>query len=206
MVCYENSIVYKLCCNDLNITEIYVGSTCNFLRRKQAHRGNCNNENSKEYNKKVYKFIRENGGFENWSMIQIEECNVKNKRELEQKERYNIEQLKAILNCHLPYKNEIEMKESRNKYNNEYYINNKEHIKEQTKQYCIDNKKKISDYYNLNREFINEKKKKYRLINKMKISDERKEKISCECGIIINKSGLSKHKKSIKHMTYINSL
>ena len=31
---YENSVVYKLCCDDPEITDIYVGSTCNFKVRK----------------------------------------------------------------------------------------------------------------------------------------------------------------------------
>ena len=58
MVNYNNSIIYKLCCKDTNITDIYVGSTTNFYRRKQDHKQQCNNTNSKEYNKNAYQFIR----------------------------------------------------------------------------------------------------------------------------------------------------
>lgn len=176
MVNYEKSVIYKLCCNDLNITEIYIGSTTNFLRRKQAHRDNCNNDNSKEYNKKVYKLARETGGFDNWSMIQIEQYNAKDKRDLEQRERYYIEQLKATLNCYIPGRTQ-----------KEHYIDNKEIIKEQKKKYYIDNKEKIKKYYNNNKEKL-------------------QAKIQCECGCIVNKSSLTRHKKSIKHIAYLNTL
>ena len=61
---YENGLIYKLCCKDANITDIYVGSTTNFKQRKKEHKADCHNENNKNYNRPVYKFIRENGG--NW--------------------------------------------------------------------------------------------------------------------------------------------
>ena len=80
---YNNSLIYKLCCKDPSIEEIYVGSTTNFKQRKTSHKKSCNNENNKGYNLKVYKFIRDNGGFENWSMIQIEPYSCETKRELE---------------------------------------------------------------------------------------------------------------------------
>ena len=86
MVNYNNSTIYKLCCKDISIKEIYIGSTTNFNRRKQQHKSNCNNS---DYN--VYQFIRNNGNWQNWSMIEIENINVNNKRKLETKEREYIE-------------------------------------------------------------------------------------------------------------------
>ncbi len=68
---YENAIVYKLCCDDPEITDIYVGSTCNFKVRKWKHKSDCANENSKRYNSYVYQFIREHGGWDAWSMILV---------------------------------------------------------------------------------------------------------------------------------------
>jgi hypothetical protein len=35
---YEKAVVYKLCCDDPEITDIYVGSTCNFKVRKWNHK------------------------------------------------------------------------------------------------------------------------------------------------------------------------
>ena len=53
-------------------------------------------------------------------------------------------------------------------------------------------------YYEKNKE----KKKEYYQKNKEKL----KEKITCECGSIVSKSVLARHKKSQKHINYLNSL
>ena len=42
--------------------------------------------------------------------------------------------------------------------------------------------------------------------NKNKIKEKRKEKITCECGSIVLKFGLTKHKKTMKHINYFNTL
>jgi len=69
---YSKTIIYKIVCNDLNITDVYVGHTTNFIKRKAHHKSNCVNPIFKSYNFKIYNIIRQNGGFENWSMIEIE--------------------------------------------------------------------------------------------------------------------------------------
>ena len=76
---YSNSTIYKLCCKDTSIKDIYIGSTTNFRQRKSQHKNCCNNENNKHYNYRLYKFIRENGGFDNWEMFMIEEFKCENK-------------------------------------------------------------------------------------------------------------------------------
>ena len=78
---YSNTIIYKLACNDETIKDIYVGHTTNFTQRKYAHKINCNNEKSSNYKLKVYEFIRNNGGWKNWEMIEICSINCKNKLE-----------------------------------------------------------------------------------------------------------------------------
>jgi len=123
MVNYNNSHIYKLCCKDTDITDIYIGSTINFRNRKCRHKSNCNNINSKKHNYKVYQFIREHGGWENWTMILIEKVNVNCKLELHQKERYYIEELKPSLNKQLPLR-------TKNEYDKGYYNDNKEKITE----------------------------------------------------------------------------
>ena len=67
MIDYVKTIIYKICCNDETIKECYVGHTTNFKQRKIEHKFACCNENSKSYNCKVYSFIRDNGGFNNWT-------------------------------------------------------------------------------------------------------------------------------------------
>ena len=41
---FSNSCIYKISCKDTTITECYVGSTCDFKRRKIDHKSYCNNE------------------------------------------------------------------------------------------------------------------------------------------------------------------
>ena len=50
---YTESMIYKLCCKDTTIEEIYIGSTTNFNRRKAEHKQVCNNTNKYGYNIKV---------------------------------------------------------------------------------------------------------------------------------------------------------
>ena len=78
-------IVYKIYCRDYSITEFYVGSSVNFKARKYAHKSNCNNIKRREYNYKVYRYIRENGGFDNWDFEILLEPEVENKKELKLK-------------------------------------------------------------------------------------------------------------------------
>ena len=54
---YTNTIIYKLCCNDPSISEIYIGHTTNFTQRKNSHKSCCTNN----FDTKVYNFIKNNG-------------------------------------------------------------------------------------------------------------------------------------------------
>ena len=65
--------IYKICCDDCP-DFVYVGSTKSFRHRKYQHKCCCNKENSAKYNRKLYTTIRENGGWDNWRMVIIEEC------------------------------------------------------------------------------------------------------------------------------------
>ena len=73
--------VYKLCCNDPEIKEIYVGSTKNLRVRKNKHKYSCTNENDKKHKLNVYQFIRANGGFSNFDIIQLERFEFNTKYE-----------------------------------------------------------------------------------------------------------------------------
>jgi len=136
---YSNSCVYSICCNDINIKDCYVGSTTNLIKRKRHHKDDCNNENSKAYNINVYKFIRDNGGWDNWVVVLIEsypEC--KSKKELHKFERYHMELLEATLNSRIPGRTLKEWRnnnsEKNKEYDKEYRRNNAEKIKERKKE------------------------------------------------------------------------
>jgi hypothetical protein len=117
---YSKTIIYKLCCKDLEIKDIYIGSTTDFTKRKYAHKYNCNIEGTKSYNIKVYQIIRANKGWENWSMIQIEPFPCENKREAECRERYWYETLNANMNSNKICLSDKERKD----YFKGYYENN----------------------------------------------------------------------------------
>ena len=99
---YQNAMIYKLVCNDLNISDIYIGSTVSFRRRKYAHKQCCNNPNSKKYNLKVYKFIRDNSGWDNWDMVLVANTPCNSKLELAKHERHYYEELNPTLNSYCP--------------------------------------------------------------------------------------------------------
>lgn len=193
---YSNTSIYKLCCKDINITEIYIGHTTCMRRRKCSHKSRCNNEKNKDYNFNVYQFIRANGGFDNWDMIEIERYNAVDGYDATKRERYWIEELKANLNMVIPTRTEKEYYESNKeiikKNSKKYYENNKEHCIEINKKYNENNKEKIKEYL-----------KKYHENNKEHLkqlySEKRKEKIACECGCVVCKYNLHRHIQSKKH-------
>ena len=59
---YSHTIIYKICCKDISINDIYVGHTTNFIQRKTQHKTSCYNINGKKYKQYVYEIIRNNGG------------------------------------------------------------------------------------------------------------------------------------------------
>ena len=132
--CYNNGIIYKLCCRDTAIKDIYVGSTCSFRQRKSQHKHSCNTENHRDYNTYVYKFIRENGEWDNWDMIEIKKFSCETKRELETEERAVLEMLGGTLNKQIPSRS-----------TKEHYQANKEQIKKNTKEHYQANKKEINE-------------------------------------------------------------
>jgi hypothetical protein len=165
---YSKTIIYKIVCNDLNITDVYVGSTTDFTRRKTAHKHCCNSEKSKSYNYKVYQTIRCNGGWDNFTMIEIEKYNCNDSNEAHARERYYLELLNAKLNTVIPTRTHKEYKED-----------NKEAYKEYYKKYKEDNKEAYKEYYKKyredNKEAYKEYTKKYKEDNKEKIKQYNKQ-------------------------------
>ena len=45
---YSNTIIYKIVCIDLNIKDLYIGSTTDSYNRKSNHKSKCNLENNKK--------------------------------------------------------------------------------------------------------------------------------------------------------------
>jgi len=108
---YSNSCVYAIVCKNENIQDMYVGSTSNFEQRKCDHKKDCNNSNRKSYNLKVYKFIRDNGEFDNFKFEILEEVCCENKQELIKRERFYVESLEPSLNIQVPSRSKKEYRE-----------------------------------------------------------------------------------------------
>jgi hypothetical protein len=97
---YSNTIIYKIYCIDDTIVDTYVGHTTNFYVRKYQHKNACNNLKNVL---KIYKIIRENGGWDNWNMIEIAKYNCNDSTEARIKEQLHYEELKSTLNSCPPY-------------------------------------------------------------------------------------------------------
>jgi hypothetical protein len=106
---YSKIVMYRIVCNDITITDTYVGCTTNFEKRKYNHRSLAKEPTNKRkeyakyagkqsYERALYQKIRENGGWENWSMIKIEDYPCKDRYEAEKRERELMEQYKVTLN------------------------------------------------------------------------------------------------------------
>lgn len=183
---YSAVSFYKICCLDPSIPDIYVGHTTNFTRRKCTHKSSCNTETSIGYNIYVYKFIRDNGGWNNWTMLELCNRSCENKHDAERIERGYIEDLKASLNKQIPTRTDPEYgkkyredhREELLEKNKKYYEDHREELLEYQKKYYEEhheeriktNKKYKEDHH----EELREKKKKYYEENKDKLNERKR--------------------------------
>lgn len=230
---YSKTIIYKICCKDPNITDIYIGHTTNFIKRKNNHKTMCYNINNNVY---IYTFIRSCGGWDNWSMIPLEEFNCNNNIEALIRERYWIDLLKPKLNCIYPITSKEEKKSQKKNWYEEKkdyvlekakknYEENKEEKIEYQKEYAQENKEKISEYQKeyieKNKEKLKEQKKEYRAIhkeasakaqkdwreaNKERLKEKRNQIIQCECEHSYKFGNKNKHFKSKIHLLYYEKI
>lgn len=184
---YKNTVIYKIVCNNLNVKDCYVGHTTDFIRRKYKHKENCNNPNNLKYNFKIYEIIRENGGWENWNMIEIEKYICEDENEARMRERYWYEILQPKLNSFVPIKTDSENKQ----YHKNYRDTHKENNKEYQKNYQLENKEKIK-----------QQRKEYFQNSKNILL----EPIICECGKKYTKIHYNRHCETIKHQKYLKNI
>ena len=109
---------------------LYIGSTTNLKNRNYAHKTKCNNPNDKEYNKPLYKFIRDNGGLDNFIMVELVSEEVETKQEALELERTYINLLKPTLNKCRPIITIDERKEYEKIYSKNWYEANREKHKQ----------------------------------------------------------------------------
>ena len=138
---YKKCVIYTIKSGE----GLYVGSTCNFNQRKYKHKSSLNNENDKNYNLKLYKTIRENGG--EWSIQPHAEFPCKSKMEMCIEEERVRQELKADLNSNSCFLTEDERLKYQKDYKKDYYINNKEAIAVKDKNKYIKNKEKLTEKF-----------------------------------------------------------
>ena len=163
----------------------YVGSSCNMKHRRRTHKNSCNNPNAKEYNYKVYKTIREHGGWCEFQIVELgtaEQLTLVESRIIE--ERYRIE-LKASMNT------------------NRCSIT-KDGIKERNKQYAVDNADKMKEWRVNNFERKQEYDKKYQTENAERIKAYNREKYDCVCGGKYTYNNKTNHINTTIHQNYLS--
>lgn len=195
---WENGCIYMLRHkDDVELENIYIGSTTNFRGRKYEHKSSCNNQNYNHYNQPKYQYIRDNDGWNEWRMVWIEDYPCKSKRELLLREDEVMVQYQNRLN---------QKRASRTK--KEYRKANRDKILEQQKEYYKDNRDKIlerqKEYNQDNNEKINKYKKEHYQNNRDKILEQKKEIIKCDiCGNEIRGCNLPRHQKTAKCKSHI---
>jgi len=165
------------------LKEIYIGSTEDLEDRKDQHKYRCECDDIAYSNMKVYKFIRENGGWNEWVFEMIEQYECENRRELEQREQYYMDINKDnLLNTHPAYTSKEDRKKRQALRDKEKHKRNwndeekREQLKEKnrlyqkTSQYNLTEKRKeyVRNYRIKNREKMNIYKREYRKREKEK--------------------------------------
>jgi hypothetical protein len=116
-------------------------------------------------------------GWDKVSIVLVESYPCTSLHELTKRERYWIEALKSTLNTTIPTRTDAE-----------YRADNRQRKRDKQKLYRENNKAMIA-----------EKAKTYYEQNKETLLPRRNEKISCECGCMVSKYTLDKHKATTKH-------
>jgi len=179
--------IYIIKSKEQSLHDFYVGSCEDMRSREVKHKSVCNNENSPEYNYKVYKFIRANGGWDNFIMEQIDTCDVERLFIVEQE---YIDKLNPNLNTRRAYRSKECKREYDNQDKKKWNDNNKEYRKEYKK-----------EHYEKNKDIILEKSKEYYHKNKDRIN----EKFTCECGGRYTKSNKLQHLRTKIHKSFIEN-
>ena len=152
-------------CNDLTVKDCYVGHATDFRKRKNQHKTVCHDEKRPDYNFPLYQCIRQHDGWDNWSMVPIQQSSCINKLEALAIERALMEELNAMLNVLTP-----------GRTRKEYRIENKELIADQKKRYADTHKEHIQQYqkkrYENQKETILEQNKQYREAHKEKLAEQ----------------------------------
>jgi len=175
--------VYRLSCKDTTIKECYIGSSINLRSRLQKHKHNTLCETSNKHHLTVYRKIREFGNWDNWKCDVLETVDNPTRSELIALERKHYEDhidtatLNSVYCGRTPAEGKKAWKAKNPGYQQWYNDTHKEYLKEYYKEYYAENKEKLAEYYTT--------------------------PTQCECGSIVNRSGIARHRRTKKHLECI---
>lgn len=168
-------IIYEIVCKDPDVTDKYIGSTTQFKKRLLLHKSRSGNINGQCCSNTLYNFIRNNGGWDNFSMNKLEEYIFDEIISLKQRERLYYEVYEPTLNERAPYitpeqynAHRYNIRRDKNlEYRKQYYEENRELILQKAHDYAMreDVKRKKSEYN-----------KQYALLNKERLKAYRDER------------------------------
>lgn len=168
-------IMYKIIPKDSTLLYCYIGHTSNFTSRKYQHKTPSITTDNIKSHQKVYETIRNNGGWDEWEMVEIEKFIGKTKLEARIREQELIQEYNAnlnTLNTLNAFVTEEDKKQTKKQNTAKFRIDNKDKIREQEKKYKEEHKDVISEqmktYRQENKDKIYEKTKEYRENNKEK--------------------------------------
>jgi len=174
---YERGQIYAII--DEEGMEVYIGSTCNELYK----RWNDHKRNAKLHpDRDIYKYIMENGGFEKFRIVLVEDYPCSCKKELVRREGELIKSFNPVGNRYIAGRTKSEWlddnKEKILERLREWREDNKEKIQEKNRKYHEQNKEKIleqrREYREQNKDKIRERDRKYREQNRDKINERRR--------------------------------
>lgn len=158
-------IFYMIKCNDLELTDVYVGATFNFDNRKSQHK-----QSSLTNPFKIYQYIRDNGGWSNFNMNCIDRRVCKDMLEVRQHEQSLIDNYNATLNTIKAFR-----KETRQEADHLTYVKHAEKYKQKHREYRAKNKDKCAEhgrqYRMKNAEKVKAYNEEYRLKNLTKLRE-----------------------------------
>ena len=195
----------------------YIGSSTDLEKRRKSHIKDCFNSNHKNYNLKIYKFIRDNNIEIKLISIFRRRRNVDYlKKTMRLVEQFYIDKYNSI-NDGL---NTINSYTNKKKYRKKYLLKNRESIKlrnkqyfsnpiniEKKKQYRLKNKGRRKEYFKKYHLDNREKRRlhnklytrKYTLINRDELNRKKRAKLICNiCGANTTYNSKTRHQKTTK--------
>jgi hypothetical protein len=150
-------IIYKIVCNETG--EVYYGSTTRTLnRRMSGHKSDCKQWKEGKCGFTTSFNIIDRGNY-SYSLIETVEC--EEKKQLEARERFYIENNECI-NKFIPCRTRKEYREANKERYKEYKETNKGKLKEYVKAYSEANKDHLKEYKKAYREANKEAIKEYK--------------------------------------------